>query len=98
MLEDLSSDISARPVRSHTGHLTMVSYFSRAILPICARTRSFSSAKPATIKLTNYPGSQRSADRVSSYLLSHLGAPIAERGCPPDVHDDSKTIFPFARS
>src|SRR6266850_6588820 len=31
MLEDLSSDISARPVRSHMGHLRRDSYFSRAI-------------------------------------------------------------------
>ena len=45
MLEDLSSDISARPVRSHMGHLSRDSYFSRGIPPICARDRSFSSAE-----------------------------------------------------
>jgi hypothetical protein len=45
MLEDLSSDISARPVRPHMGHLSRDSYFSRGILPICARDRSFSSAE-----------------------------------------------------
>ena len=45
MLEDLSSDISARPVRPHMGHLSRDSYFSRGIPPICARNRSFSSAE-----------------------------------------------------
>src|SRR5712675_3173084 len=45
MLEDLSSDISARPVRSHMGHLSRDSYFSRGIPPICARDRSFSSSE-----------------------------------------------------
>jgi hypothetical protein len=45
MLEDLSSDISARPVRSHMGHLSRDSYFSRGIPPICARNRSFSSSE-----------------------------------------------------
>src|SRR6266404_5876312 len=45
MSEDLSSDISARPVRSHMGHLSRDSYFSRGIPPICARDRSFSSSE-----------------------------------------------------
>src|SRR5712671_624749 len=45
MLEDLSSDISARPVRPHMGHRSRDSYFSRGIPPICARDRSFSSAE-----------------------------------------------------
>src|SRR2546423_14134107 len=33
----------------------MVSYFSRAILPICARCRSFSTPERRPIKLTHYP-------------------------------------------
>jgi hypothetical protein len=33
------------PVRSHMGHLSRDSYFSRAILRICAADRAFSSAE-----------------------------------------------------